>query len=65
MRMRDDSLMIEGAKLYNSVPMNIRSYDGTYLGFKNHKGLVYVLEYLDRISYTFYVYNKIVGESTS
>ena len=35
MRLRDDSLMIEGAKLYNSVPMNIRSYDGTYLGFKN------------------------------
>ena len=35
MRLRDDSLMIEGAKLYNSVPMEMKSYDGSYLGFKN------------------------------
>ena len=35
MKLRDDSLLVEGAKLYNSVPMFIRSYDGSYLGFKN------------------------------
>ena len=35
MKLRDDSLLVEGAKLYNSVPMYIRAYDDSYLGFEN------------------------------
>ena len=35
MKIRDNSLMDEGARLYNSVPRKIRNYDGTYLEFKN------------------------------
>ena len=35
MRLRDDSLLVEGAKLYNSVPRCIREFDGSFLGFKN------------------------------
>ena len=30
-----DSLLVEGAKLYNAVPKEIRAYDKSYLGFKN------------------------------
>ena len=35
MRLRDDSLLVDGAKLYNLVPRCIREYDGSFLGFKN------------------------------
>ena len=35
MQLRDDTLLVEGALLYNSVPQEIRKYDGSYLGFKN------------------------------
>ena len=32
---RDRSILVEGARIYNMVPRKIREYDGTYLGFKN------------------------------
>ena len=32
---RDRTIMVEGAKIYNMVPRRIREYDGSYLGFKN------------------------------
>ena len=32
---RDRTILVEGAKIYNMVPHRIREYDGTYLGFKN------------------------------
>ena len=35
MRLRDNSLNVEGAKLYNSVLNGIWEYDGSYLEFKN------------------------------
>ena len=35
MGIRDDSLLVEGAKLYNAVSKEIRAYDKSYLGFKN------------------------------
>ena len=34
-KIRDDYLIVEGTKLYNSLPREIRQYDGSYLGFKN------------------------------
>ena len=33
--LRDRSIMVEGVRLYNSVPRKIREYNGSYLGFKN------------------------------
>ena len=35
MKLIDRTLMVEGVKLYNSVPRKIREYDGSLLGFKN------------------------------
>ena len=34
-RLIDRTLMVEGVKLYNSVPRKIREYEGSFLGFKN------------------------------
>ena len=31
----DRSLLVEGSRLYNSIPRRIREFKGTYLGFKN------------------------------
>ena len=35
MRIMDDSLLVEGARLYNSVSKDIRKYNGSYQGLKN------------------------------
>ena len=35
MKLIDRTLMVEGVKLYNSVPRKIREYDVSLLGFKN------------------------------
>ena len=33
--LRDRTILVEGAKIYNMVPRKIREYSGSYLGFKN------------------------------
>ena len=33
--LRDRTIVVEGERLYNAVPRNIRENDGSYLGFKN------------------------------
>ena len=33
--LRDRTILVEGVKLYNSVPRKIREYNRSYLGFKN------------------------------
>ena len=35
MTLRDSTPLVEGAKLYNAVPQDIREYNGSYNGFKN------------------------------
>ena len=35
MSLRNSSLLVEGARLYNAVPQDISEYKGSYLGFIN------------------------------